>query len=245
MLWILRKLLRQPELTLVTASDASHARSLMNFLASAGKHEGGTRLIVYDLGLTSGERADIEAHIQCEVRSFDYSKYPAYFDIRDNAGEYAWKPTVIREVVRESNGIVCWMDAGNVITTTLTKLRREARRTGHYSPRAAGTVGQWTHPGMLSYLGLPPSWADNLPSLNGACVAFDTRNVEAVRLVNEWADLALVKDCIAPEGSSRANHRQDQSLFSLLAYRAGRPPTAENAYLGFKIHQDVETRPTG
>ena len=40
-------------------------------------------------------------------------------------------------------------------------------------------------------------------------------------LVREWAACALRKECIAPAGSSRANHRQDQSALSILAQRFG------------------------
>ena len=33
----------------------------------------------------------------------------------------------------------------------------------------------------------------------------------------------MVKDCIAPPGSSRKNHRQDQAVLSYLVHKAGYP----------------------
>jgi hypothetical protein len=210
----------------------------MDFLASARKHEPETRVVVYDLGLTPAERNALETNFPYDVRTFDYSRYPAFFDIRVNAGEYAWKPAIIREVASETADIVCWMDAGHIILRPLTGLRWETRRIGHYSPHSLGTIADWTHPGMLSYLGLPPDWRSLSPNLSGGTVAFDMRNPAGARLLNEWADLALIKECIAPEGSSRANHRQDQALLSVLAYRAGRPASAASRLLGFLIQQD-------
>ncbi|MBE1208440.1 DUF1647 domain-containing protein [Aminobacter carboxidus] len=229
-------------LTLVTASDTSHARSLMNFLASAKEHEPATKLIVYDLGLTAQERQVIESRFSYEIRRFEFERYPAFFDIKIAAGEYAWKPQLVRDVARESKGILCWMDAGDVITEPLVKLRRETKRFGYHSTHSSGTIKDWTHPGMLSYFGLPSDWNADAPNLNTACVAFDLESDIGANLVEQWAEGALVRDCIAPEGSSRANHRQDQALFTVLAYRAGRPNVSKK-YLGYAIHRDVEHQP--
>ena len=38
-------------------------------------------------------------------------------------------------------------------------------------------------------------------------------------LITEWKDLALIKECISPELSDRSNHRQDQSILSILYYK--------------------------
>jgi hypothetical protein len=224
---------------LVTASDSSHARSLLNLLASARRHEPTVSAIVYDLGLTPDQALSVTS-LGCELRQFDFASYPAFVDIRKSAGQYAWKPQIIRTVARERPGIVCWMDAGNIIAEPLLQLRRETARFGYYSASSSGTLGAWTHPGMLRYLGLPAGWRADAANLNGACIAFDARNPTAVDLLERWANLSLIEDCIAPKGSDRSNHRQDQSLLTVLAYMAGRPAKASTKLLGYRIHQDVE-----
>ena len=90
---------------------------------------------------------------------------------------------------------------------------------------------------MLAWLGVPEDW-DGLSkrNLNGACVAFDTRNQEVMAVISEWGRCALIKDCIAPPGSSRANHRQDQALLTVLAYRSGLITTTTKNRFGFRIH---------
>lgn len=169
-------------MTLVTASDGSHARSLLNLLASARRHEPRTSVVVYDLGLTADQRAAV-TNLGCELRRFDFANYPAFVDIRKSAGQYGWKPQIIRTVAGEGSGIVCWMDAGNVVDAPLLQLRREAARFGYYSASSSGTLGAWTHPGMLRYLGLPAGWKACAANLNGACIAFDTRNPTAADLL--------------------------------------------------------------
>jgi hypothetical protein len=212
----------------------------MNFLASVKNHEPNTRVIVYDLGMTDDERSNIEKRFNYEIRRFEFAKYPAFFNIRVAAGQYAWKPVLVREVALESPEIVCWMDAGNIIRERLLKLRRETRRVGFYSPFAPGTISDWTHPAMLTYFGLPTSWKADARNLCGGVVAFDMQSPIGAKLVNTWAECALIKECIAPEGSSRANHRQDQALLTVLAYMFGRPNSAEWRFLGFGTHCDVE-----
>lgn len=239
-----RRCFATDKLALVAASDASHALSLENLLASIQRHEPAARVVVYDLGMTAAQLGHLKSRFDYEFRAFEFSKYPAFLDIRIAAGQYAWKPQMIRDVARESREIVCWMDAGNIVTEPLRELRREARCEGYYCPQSQGTISEFTHPAMLAYLDLPAGWKSDFRNLNAACVAFDMRNPRGVSLLEDWARYALIKDCIAPEGSSRANHRQDQALLTVLAYRAGRPRVSRKAaktLLGFKIHQDVES----
>lgn len=240
--WLTRYF-RMTNLTLVTAADTSHAQSLLNFLVSVQRHEPGTRVVIYDLGMTHAELAELKSRFGYEVRTFDFAKYPAFFNIGIASGEYAWKSQLVRDVALETSEILCWMDAGNIVIEPLSRIRREALRSGYYCPQSAGTVSDWTHPGTLSYFGLPATWKSKLPNLNTACVAFDMRSSLGTKLVHEWAEYATVCECIAPAGSSRANHRQDQALFTVLAYREGRPDRARKAarrLLGFKLHQDAE-----
>lgn len=39
------------------------------------------------------------------------------------------------------------------------------------------------------------------------------------KLLNEWVSCSMNKECIAPYLSNRSNHRQDQSVFSILLYQ--------------------------
>ena len=44
-------------------------------------------------------------------------------------------------------------------------------------------------------------------------------NLNETNFVKEWKDLALIKECIFPDGSNRNNHRQDQAVLCILYYK--------------------------
>lgn len=205
---------------LVSGASANHGNSLMQFIESARRWEPLSELVIYDLGLGSRHIDALRARGVTPVR-FPFEDYPPHFDIRVNAGEYAWKPAIVHREIERYGRPVCWMDAGNVIRLPLLPIRLSLMRSGFYATRGGGPVAKWTHPGMLDALGLPQGYGAHLRGLSGGCVAFDPRVPKARALAQAWFDGAMDKSVIAPEGSSRSNHRQDQSLLTVLAYRSG------------------------
>ncbi|QTE23644.1 DUF1647 domain-containing protein [Polaribacter cellanae] len=232
------------DLVIVTGSDSSHFKSLLQLLESLKIHEKKSKKIVYDLGLTTDENEILKNNFpEFEVRKFDYSKYPSYFNIKISAGEYAWKPVIINDVLNEFKTAVCWLDGGNKVVKTLNSIRKLLKLYGFYSPFSKGVISDWTHPKTLDFLGvLNNKSLLKQRNLNGACVCADYNNLNARNLIKNWSDCAKNKDCIAPEGSSRENHRQDQAVLSVLAYR-DIPNIAKKMIfkkLGFKTHQDID-----
>ena len=110
---------------MVTGADSSHEKSLVQLLRSVEKHEPDLTVIVYDLGLTRNLKDQlIRDFKRVQLRTFKFDRYPTYFDIKINAGEYAWKPVIVHEVLNEFKCSVCWMDAGNLITGPLFYIKR-------------------------------------------------------------------------------------------------------------------------
>jgi hypothetical protein len=231
--------LRDP-FVLVTGADKTHALSLFNLLRSIALWEPDIRVIVYDLGLTTSQRRELSAEFPSrEIRLFDYASYPKYFDIRVKAGEFAWKPVIFSEVFEEVKCCLAWFDAGNLLTRPLTLLRKVVQWTGFYSPFAKRNLAAWTHPGTLEYMKVEP-WIRPKTTLAGYCVAANYNFPKARVFVEKWRECALIKDCIAPAGSDRYNHKQDMSVLSILAYQIGLPLYLSRFLLGFKCQQDVD-----
>lgn len=228
------------ELVIVTGADSTHSKSLHQFLTSLYVHEPKIRAIVFDLGLSLPDREHLRSCFpRVELREFNYSNYPDYFNIKVNAGEYAWKPVIFCDVFNELKCCVCWMDAGNLITDSLFRLRIITKRVGMYSPHSSGCISDWTHSKTLTFLNAPSDIL-NKPNLSGACVAACYQSKVAVTIVNQWKKCALTRSCIAPEGSSRKNHRQDQAVLSVLAHKAGITRGMLTTKYGFEIHQDID-----
>jgi hypothetical protein len=239
--WMRAQIMSHRGLTLVTAADSSHFCSLLQLLTSVVEHEPGMPVIVYDLDLHPYERTALEERFpRYLVHRFRYEKYPPHVNLRCDRGQFAWKPIIVWDVLRNTAGPVCWMDAGNVLTAPLTGIRRALLEHSFYSPHSQGTIVDWTHPAMLEYFAIDAQWAAGKRNLNGACVAFHPRSLRALRLAKQWRDSALIKGCIAPEGSNRKNHRQDQALLTVLAYKHGLANATDSQFLGFKTHRDID-----
>ena len=176
---------------------------------------------------------------RADLRRFAFERYPAFFDIRVDAGQFAWKPAIIADVVEEFARPVVWMDAGNMLEGDARRLRRILRKRGFYAARSSGVIRQWTHEGTLSYLGAAPELLEKA-NFSSSCVAFNPAFPNVVQLLRQWRDCSAVRACIAPEGSDRYNHRQDQSVLSILAYQRGLAPGPARRAMGVREHRDID-----
>jgi hypothetical protein len=228
-------------LVIVTASDYTHGKSLLNLISSIIKHEPQALVYVYDLGLTEEQSATLRMIApKAVIKSFDYKKYPEWFNIKVNAGQYAWKPVVIHEVLHASDCPVVWMDAGNILYSKLNHVYGRVVRSGFYSISSDGDLAKWTHEETLKFFGFDKKWAKGKRNVNGAFIAFDPRQPEAVATADEWARCAQVREAIAPEGSSRENHRQDQALLGVIAHKRKMVGNFKEFCTEFRIQRDVD-----
>lgn len=231
---------------IVTGASDNHFRSLLQFLRSVPS-ELLANTFVWNLGLSDANVHILETDFPATVkRRFPFESYPAYFDIRVAAGEYAWKPVAIAktaEEIQDKPPVLLWCDAGNraMHTDIFQRIEIIIRQQGVYTPISWGTVRRWTHPACLDYFAILPT--DPILELwprNGAIVGFDLSNAASVTFMNEWARLAQIKECIAPEGSDRENHRQDQAVLTLLYYKYTNNQYLENSELNIATHQDCD-----
>jgi hypothetical protein len=169
--------------TIVTAASRNHYGVLLHqMLRSIFEPRLGynneTRVIVYDLGLTTAEAKAIKhCYPAVTVRPFDFGSYPSYFNIGVAAGEYAWKPVIVEAVASELGGLVLWLDAGVIVVVDVRRAFDVVEKHGVYTPTSPGNVQKWTHPGTLRYLHVEGEERDELltkPNRNGAIVGFNT-----------------------------------------------------------------------
>lgn len=241
------------ELILVTGSDSSHFQSQLVFLESARRFEPGATVIVWDLGFTDEEIDTLRSRFpEVHYRRFPYEQYPDYFNVKHARGEYAWKPVAVKSSADEfadknSQAILVWCDAGNVLFKRQRWLRRYTVKNQVFAPFSRGTLEEWTHPDTLKYFGFN---AEQIQRSNccSCLAAFDLRRDISWSILNSWAELALAKDVFAPEGSSRGlgnetKHRQDQSVLSCLLVAANLLSDGSfrtNWTEEYLTHQDVE-----
>jgi len=218
------------ELIVVTAASSNHYGALCQMLVSLQRLK--ARVECYDIGLTREEARALPRWEGVTHHRFDYDRYPPHMNVEVNAGEYAWRPIIVAEVVERSRAQeypsdVLWADAGCYFDSLTAIADRIATSGGLWARRSAGTMREWTHPLMFSYLDADPAQYGDRPNADATLVGFGIASAspadrEAVyhNIVLPWKACAMVKDCIAPRGSSRKNHRQDQAVLSYLLHRA-------------------------
>lgn len=205
------------DFTIVTAASSNHFRCLTHLLYSISLFEPTTPVIIYDLGLKAIETKKLN-NTACDLRRFAFESYPPHLNIAVERGQYAWKPVLIAEVLNEIRGSLLWLDAGNLIHAKLKKVRQTLADRGFYSPTSSGTIADWTHPETLKHLDVAPEILGKR-NRNAAIVGFNANHDGIKHMAERWKECALDINCIAPRGSNRSNHRQDQAVLSVLAYQ--------------------------
>ncbi|KAI1313828.1 hypothetical protein EDD11_002460 [Mortierella claussenii] len=249
--------LRKP-FTIVTAASSNHFCALESFLYSLSEVLDGLertemrpRIVVYNLGgMTAEQMTQMQwlkdKQYMDEYKTFDYAAYPAFWDITIARGEYGWKAGIIKEVADKYRGLLLWLDSGNMLALDFLRyLPGYLDKYGFWSPQSSGNFQQYTHPGLPQYYGESLESYAQETNCNGAAIAFDTSNDKIYNgLLQEWYDCSRTKECIAPKGSSRTNHRQDQAALTFLAKRLHFTEQCRHypEHYGVTVHQDKVCR---
>ncbi|CAO3592939.1 unnamed protein product [Absidia cylindrospora] len=245
-----------PPYTIITAASANHLCALENFLYTLYDYRAQManfpRVVVYNLGVNETSQLDVltQLHnngLMDELITFDYEKYPDFWDISKNAGEYGWKTAMVHEQSQRHGGLVVWMDAGNQVSAKF--LYRVptyiAEGDGFWSPRSAYTMSHYTHPAMFDYFHEDPERFARQINCNGAVFGLDARNQTIVdTIIKPWYQCGLDQNCIAPIGSSRKNHRQDQAALTYLANKSGHTCRWSARFFKVHTHRDIACRAT-
>ena len=211
---------------IITGASDNHFNTLSQFLTNikeCNKEQIAEKIIVYNLGLNSNnwnllKEQFTESYFLFEI--FKYENYPEWYNININAGEYAWKSAIIKECsLKYENNILVWMDSGNLINVpiALSNLKKVVDYEGIHTVKTSGNISLWTHKGTIDYLNA--NHLINNENRNGACIGFNLKKDWVKEFLNEYSNFCSIKKCIAPEGSSRKNHRQDQSILTILYYK--------------------------
>jgi hypothetical protein len=181
---------------------------------------------------------------------FKFSDYPEYFNIKINAGCYAWKPTYIwlsykflktKDLIADTTLI--YLDAGNLLIGNLKRVQRLTLKDEVFTPYSKGRIREYTHPNTIDRMAFLTDFG-NPRNCNAAVVGFKLESERAQNIVITWKNLALDKDCIAPIGVEKITHRYDQSILSILYSKQGL--YKERYYRNLRsasnilIHQDIE-----
>ena len=235
------RLFRVPDFHIVTGADSSHYYSLLQFLNSLFiSQKDRYNVTVYDLGLSENQRTFLLSKFPTvELKRFHFEDYPPFFNIEVNSGEYAWKAIIVEKELNIKKTNLIWLDAGSFVYDGLWFYQIWTWLVGLYSPFSAGTVRDWTHPLAIKRM----NFKDELltrRNISSGVVGISWKSKKARTIINEWMINSLDKSIIAPEGSSRLNHRQDQSVLLLLFWSQYKNIPFYGRHYGVRVHADID-----
>ena len=233
------------QLNIVTGTDHLFYSSLLQLIENIKEYENDCNLIVYDLGLNNDQLEELRnKYSKLQIKKFSFQDYPTFISLRDEhnkLGHYAWKSIILKKELIENKDPVIWFDTGNIITKKLTYIRIVISAYGFYSPLSDGTIRKWTHQGSIHLLDVSSSILKKR-NLTGGIVGANKDISKAIALVNKWEEFCMKENYIAPKGSSRENHRQDQSLLSILKYQNKVISPKMKKNFGLMVNQNPGTK---
>lgn len=208
---------------ILTAADAFYFRTFCQFVYSYHKHKEykNSNLICFDLGFSeeqNGHLTKLQKKVpNLSVRKFDFSKYPEF--VRLEHKTYSFKPIIVKEIFEEQKGNLLWLDSATILNGPLVYVWDQINQHGVYAPiGGSGTLKEWTVQATLDYMEVPKEHYSNR-NICGCMCGFGYHNRDIRDLVSAWEKFSLIHECIKPEGAGRENHRDDQSLLTILLYK--------------------------
>ena len=226
------------KIVIASGISSNHFKEVRDMIASVQHFYPSLHIIIYNLGLTNFEVNTLESYCNVLVRPFNFSKYPEF--VHQNLRFYSWKPLMIYELSKEFE-FIFYYDASirllkPVVDIVLPLMKDFPFIPGKVLKNAGGnSIARLTHGGMLRYLNITQSREelDGFGSLGAGLWALRVNKLTVSKILEPWADCALHKECIAPEGAGlicnefkndskvayRGCHRYDMSALDLILVR--------------------------
>lgn len=185
-------------LVVVCAFSSNHYIEAQDMLGSVQQFLPKTRIIVYDIGLSAAERANLNTLCNIELRTFNFDKYPLYFKEHLNFG--IWKPFIIQQVSTETD-LLLYVDTSIRLIQPLNKaifsLLARFPLQGTHSPTR---IAQYTHDNTFKHFGISRESMRGFTTIQAGCLLMYI-NKEMRQLLDMWVDCAMNKECIYPDGA--------------------------------------------
>jgi hypothetical protein len=179
------------------------------------------KVYVVDLGLTNKQYNFLKSRNYQDKFNFELvqipneviEKYPPH--VKD-LQTYAFKALIFDYLILKKNikDKVIWLDSANLIYNNMIEIEILIHNTKIYSPYSAETIKRYCHPLTIERMKYEGSLDNDM--LSGGCIGVNTNTDAGLCFLKDFCSLCFNKDIIVPEGSNKSNHRQDQSVLTIL-----------------------------
>jgi hypothetical protein len=176
---------------------------------------------IVDLGLTTKQYNFLKSRKYETMFNFKLIQIPievvkTYPEHCRDLQTYAFKAMVFDYLILKNNieDTVLWLDSANLIYRSLLEIEILIHSTKIYSPYSAETIKTYCHPLTIERMKYSGSLDKDM--LSGGCIGINLKTDLGRCFLKDFVSMCFNKDIIVPEGSNKSNHRQDQSVLTIL-----------------------------
>ncbi len=177
-----------------------------------------------DLGLTTKQYNFLKSRRYEQFYNFEIVQFPlevvkTYPPHVLDLQSYAFKAMIFNELIlkKDVRDRILWLDSANLIFNTTLEIEILINKTTIYSPYSAEDIKRYCHPLTIERLEYTDSLKKDM--LSGGCIGVDTKTEIGLSFLKDFVSYSLDKNIIIPEGSNKSNHRQDQSVLTILYWK--------------------------
>jgi len=174
-----------------------------------------------DLGLTSKQYNFLKSRKYEQFFNFELVRIPIpilrkYPEHVANLDTYAFKAMIFDYLILKNQikDRVLWIDSANLLYKSTLEIEILIQSTKIYSPYSAETIERYCHPLTIERMKYTGSLKNDM--LSGGCIGIDTTTHTGECFLKDFCNMCFKKEIITPEGSNKSNHRQDQSVLTIL-----------------------------
>ena len=221
-------------LVIATAFSGNHFEEGKGMIGSVQRCLPDKKIVVYDLGLNWSQRRELNSYCNVELRLFPFDNYEPFMK---DLGYFSWKVVIAKILSQEYNVIMYGDSSLRMISCDINKAVAHLFKFPFLDSRPLRyhTI-EFTHDGMIQYLGYPPSrkFMAKVKTVQAGCWLMWANSIMQEKLIEPWLDCALHVECIGPKGARHhpcnltdmnhdgryvGCHRYDQSALNLILTR--------------------------
>ncbi|KAK3104696.1 hypothetical protein FSP39_007971 [Pinctada imbricata] len=186
---------------IATVALPGQYRRLMGLIKSAHFHLPDKTILIYNVGLDSGNTEKVKKHCNktalCVVKKFEFDKYPSHLKDLDTR---SFRPIVIQETLNDYGSVIWAEPSEYFIHGHVTQLLKQAQKVGIVGWTIKDPVSSITYDKMFKFFKVNVEEYYFLESVKTShLILYNTEKLHKDVML-PWVRCALIENCISPVG---------------------------------------------
>ena len=173
------------------------------------------KVVVVNLGMTDKQLIFLKSrnYKQIEYCNIDWSLIKENW--KKDLNTYWFKSAVWTGLLNlKVKDVVLVIDSACIIYNNISTIENLIERNIIYSPYSAEDIKTYVHPKSRESIGF--TLPTHLHMVSGGCLGINLKHPVGNAFIIDFIKCCNNKDTLCPQGSNKTNHRQDQSVLTML-----------------------------